>query len=524
MNVAIIKQRIFALLLPGLLLTACDDQWDDHYEAGQQGSDQTIYQMLCENPDLTTFRQMVDIAGYADMLNSTQTFTVWAPVNSALETIDLDDKALVQRTVLNHIARFNQSSANTDEAGIRMMNGKKFRFDDGDFGGVSLLSSDNLCRNGVLHTMTEAIPYTFNIREYIDNHDETSMIAEFLARFDEEVFDLENSVPIDVNANGETVYDSVKIQTNWLLDYPRLGIGPVADEDSVFTMVVPTDAAWRKAYDEIKPWFVTGNDSITDVQTSLAIFSNMVFRADLTSPTAYSKLVSTTGCEIFDIDPIFATASYMPASNGSIWLADVMGQNPLESWNPALEIESEIAYTRKMDAASKSYSSTYTVAADSPFADEISELSYIYVSSSSLDNPVVEFTINNPLSGTYEIYAYFVPAVVDNPSATDDITRVSFTVSHPASATSSRPRNVNFTDPMFITSATEVTKMYVGKVTFPVSHYVDRMRQMDDSYDASLDKSPFSIKVRTNVSQGEFNAGTYKRSFRIDRVVLVPVI
>lgn len=164
------------------------------------------------------------------------------------------------------------------------------------------------------------------------------------------------------------------------------------------------------------------------------------------------------------------------------------------------------------------------VAADSEYADEISELAYIYVASSSLDNPAAEFTINDPLSGTYRIYAYFVPAVVDNPTATDEVTRVKFAVTYPRSVTGTRTQTKKFTDASLVTSPTEVTEMYVGEVTFPASHFVDRLRLMDETYDATQDKSNFTIKVQTNVTQSEFNAGTYKRAFRLDRIVLVPVI
>ena len=517
------------LLMPALLAmavgaTGCNDTWDDHYEAPVEGSDKTIYEAISENPDLSTFKQMIDNAGYAKMLNSTQTFTVWAPVNESFNGFDLNDEALVRRTVLNHLARFNRSTADNSSNGIRMYNGKKMRFDGQTFSGISILSANNLCNNGVLHTMDGVIPYVYNIREYIDSHDETSSIASFLARFDEELFDLENSIPLDVNDKGETVYDSVKIEYNRLLDYPYTGLGPIADEDSTFTMIVPSNKAWSEAYDRIKPWFVTNSDSITDVQTSLAVFQDMVFRQNITDPSGYRMLTSTTGSEYLDITDLFGTSSYINASNGSIWLTDAMTQKPVESWNREIEIESEAAVTRRMLTSTNSYCTTMNVDADSPFADEISEMSYIYISSSRLNNAGAEFTINNPLSGTYKIYAYFVPAIVDNPTATAETTRLQFSVTHPRDANSTRTTTVNYKNNDFLTSPTEVTEMYVGEITFPCSSYVDRLRPMADGYDPTSDESKFKITVQTNVSQTEFNQGTLQRSFRIDRVVLVPVI
>lgn len=520
-----IQLNILSALLLAVSTAGCDDKWEDHYEAPVSGSDKTVYEVIAETPELSTFKQMIDMTEYADLLGSTQTFTVWAPVNDALADFDLTDEAQVKRTVLNHMARFNRSTSDaSSESGIRMYNGKKMRFEGNTFAGVEMISADNLCRNGVLHTMSDVIPYAYNIREYIDSHAETSDLSDFLKLFDEELFDVENSTPLDVNEKGETVYDSVMIQYNRLLDYPSTGLGPIADEDSVFTMVVPTNTAWQEAYERIKPWFVANTDSITHVQTSLAVFSDLVFRQNISVPSQYDMLISTTGCEHTAIDAIFGNARYETASNGSLWLTDRVGQNPLESWNQELEIESEESLTRRVLTTTRSYSTTYDVSADSPYADLISEMSYIYVSSSTLDNAGVEFTINNPLSGKYRIYAYFVPAVVDNPSAGNEISKLKFTVTHPRGANTTRTTTVNYTDNSYVTSPTEVTEMYVGEITFPVSSYVDRIRTMSDSYDSTQDESRFKILVQSNVTQSEFNAGTYVRSFRIDRIVLVPVI
>ena len=93
----------------GLLLAGCSDSWNDHYDTTPAGdaSGATVMELLNSDPELSRFARMVETAGYTDLLNSSQTFTVWAPVNSALEDIDLNDAGAVSRTVANHIARFN---------------------------------------------------------------------------------------------------------------------------------------------------------------------------------------------------------------------------------------------------------------------------------------------------------------------------------------------------------------------------------------------------------------------------------
>lgn len=542
-----IKYRLMAVTASAMMLAGCNDGWDDHYSAtpDSEYAGMSVYEVIDNEPELSTFKQMIDLAGYADLLKSSQTFTLWAPVNDAFAGVELISRAdadndeymaYARRTVLNHLARYNVSSATVADNGVRMYNGKRLHFAGNTFGGVELVKSDLVCGNGVLHLMKDVIPYAYNIREYIDINKNTSRLSEFIGRFDEELFDVANSTPLDVNENGETIYDSVMVAYNRLLEHRPLGIGYIADEDSTYTMIVPTDAAWDRAYAEMRPWFVNADDSIQDVQASLAVFSNLVFRKEVTDPGQFTGLkdllVSTTGAEHTGIVSLFEGAQYNLASNGHLWLADELNQNPRESWNPDIEVESEAGMTRKIQT-STSYSGlqrtnnstarTYTVSATSEFADQISEQGYIHVMSSSLDNAGVQFILNDCLSGKYEIHAFFVPTVVDNPGV-EETTKVSFAVTYPRSATGTRTQTTTYKDASFVTSATEMTEIVVGTVTFPVCNYIDPLRMMDESYDSSSYTSNFTIYVQTEVTQAEYNAGTYKREFRLDRVVLVPVI
>ena len=71
--------------------TACAE-WDDHYEGTTSaGSDQTLWQQLQADKDLTDFCKVLEqtkvfrmhkktVVSYADLLNSGQSFTVVAPI------------------------------------------------------------------------------------------------------------------------------------------------------------------------------------------------------------------------------------------------------------------------------------------------------------------------------------------------------------------------------------------------------------------------------------------------------------
>ncbi|MDE6495417.1 MAG: fasciclin domain-containing protein, partial [Duncaniella sp.] len=198
-----------AFLVAALSLTSCSDDWDNHYDRSETAATESVLDMVKGNPDLSTFARMIEIAGYSDLLGSSQTFTVFAPTNEALAGVNLENTDEVKRIVANHIARFNNSTASDAAQGVKMYNGKRFFFDGNNFGGATLDDTDNIATNGILHIVSTQIPYVYNLREYFDTHDNTSAIAEFIARFDEKQLDLEASVAIGVDEKGQTVYDSV---------------------------------------------------------------------------------------------------------------------------------------------------------------------------------------------------------------------------------------------------------------------------------------------------------------------------
>ena len=72
-----------AAVVAGTLTTACSD-WDDHYEAESAvtgSATSTIWQNIAENNNLSQFAALLKKTGYDQVLNASQTSTVWAPLN-----------------------------------------------------------------------------------------------------------------------------------------------------------------------------------------------------------------------------------------------------------------------------------------------------------------------------------------------------------------------------------------------------------------------------------------------------------
>lgn len=518
-----------ALLASMVMAGGCSDNWNDHYSDNNSGkSDQTVIEIIKSNPNLSKFSKMIEIAGMEDMLGTTQTYTVWVPSDAALSDVDLNDTAEVKRIVVNHIARFNISSSTSPLKNVRMYNGKINHFGAGTFAGVEMAESDIIARNGVLHLLREAIPYRYNLREYIDTHPECSLLAQFIARFDEEKFDEEASAPLDVDESGNTIYDTVTVAYNRLFQHPVYGLGDIEAEDSVFTMLIPDNRAWEEAFRRTEPYFTVYNkdaaaaDSIREVQTSLALLSDLIFRAEIADASASAPMTTTSGSLITDMAGMFSGSVKQQASNGMIYLTSDLRLDPASTFNKEIDVEAEESAGR--ETANRTAAYTRVLGTDNALFNEVSGHSYLEVQGTTASAaPGVTFRVPGVLSGKYDIYATFLPASVEDASLSNDSTRMQFTFNYPDPATGKNLSKV-FADESFLTSGTRMTTIKVAEgFTFPVSDFTDRLWLMDPLNDAASRLSTISVDVETNVERNEFNNGVLTRRFRIDRIYLIPV-
>lgn len=519
------------LLAVAGVMASCSEDWDNHYEPSDQVAQESVMELIQTDPELSTFAKMLDIAGYDDLLASSQTFTVFAPTNEALADVDLEDVDAVKRIVLNHIARFNNSTASGDGHTVKMYNGKRFAFDGDTFGSVGLERTDIIANNGILHVLSEQIPYSYNFREYIDVHESTSKMSAFLKLYDRREMDLGASRPIGVDANGATVYDSVMYDYNPVLQHGWYGIGDIADEDSLFTMIIPDNEAWDKAYERIRPYYTVYDkdpevaDSIGDVQTKLAIVHDLVYRRVIENPMAETDLWSTRGGEVVEPQVLFAGTTREDASNGIMYKTSSLNYDNVATWNKLLEVEGENQEGRQAAQASTIY--TRSIGSDNIYYDSISKARYIEVvsSGSTATQPGVTVTIPNVLSTEYDIYVSFVPGTV-NDTLNIEKTRLTFTLSYMGA--NGRTQNKTFRDQKgtrYVTSEKEMTWMKLNDepVSFPVSNYYDMLWLIDPLHTQADRVNTTRLLIKTDVSNAEFNRNEMVRKFRIDRVVFVPI-
>lgn len=383
-------------LLGATLLLGIPSCSDDHYDIkpAEDTAANTIWQNIESNQQLDSLAMILKRVRvytreddksskkmtYAELLNTPQTYTFWAPLNGTynakayLDQLDEVDELRAEgksaeankleytlgvQFAQNHLARFNYES-NMGEQEVRLLNGKLCTYHAAQslFNGVALNEDTKNVpsSNGTMHLLEGQSPFAYNIYDYMAaNTDLFSKVYGTLSARDSSVFSESASIPGGLNENGEMVYvDSVYYTYNELLNNSN---AQIKNEDSLYVAMIPSDAAWDQAVEKISKLFnyadsykynYTGGsflstyklnaDSLRDYNTNQALITSMYF-----SPSIFSQefsrddfdgivnyvynadsLISTNNVTYYNPtpgqkNPMFAGAEPVKASNGIIF-------------------------------------------------------------------------------------------------------------------------------------------------------------------------------------------------------------
>ncbi|MBP1540982.1 MAG: fasciclin domain-containing protein [Prevotella sp.] len=548
-------------------MTSCQErEWDNYYgEADHSG--QSLMEAIDARPDLSAFAGVVRQYGMESLLGSSQSLTVFAPTNDALSSYALTDDALSQ-FLYNHVCRYTYTQGDVMEADdgilrVKMLNGKyqNLVLSGGGllFGNLGHVSSSQGVGNGVLNTIDCVVPFYNNIYEEIKKTgNETDSIGKYLRQHDRYTFLPDKSTVVGTNDKGETVYDSVfNFRNEWIDHY-----GSIHLEDSVYTMLVPTNKAWDKHYDKLRSYFkaygdgeiktssinVTGTlatadrtaDSLTHNHTVEAIMQDLVFRkvVDVAAPDGDS-LVATSGHVFHAPQYLFTDAEQRGVSNGQLFVTDELKHQAHDSWHREIRVEAEDAANYATLRVSST--SSKSVVNYPQFAGQVSENGFLVVKpmQATSQRPTVRFRLPNTLSATYNIYIVTVPASAIDTALVDSetlrSTRLRFylryvhedgTLKEDAAITTpvdyggtQTPKAIDSTNPEFITDARNVNKMLVARnFRFPFANFTNSIFQ---SSEVDVPITAF-LRVEGNVTTAAALT-QYERDMRIDCIILEPV-
>jgi len=402
---------VFALLtFLTVLAVSCTDDWNKHYSSEQTSkSNLNLYQYIQAQAELSTFTKMLNIAGYDTILNTSQTFTVWAPSNQSLGNVNLLDTAQIIKIVENHIARFSYPTTGIVSKKMLMLDNKLIVFANGadgyTFGGLKILQSNVATKNGIIHVVSSYLPYELSIWEFLNNAVGIDSVRNYINSY--------SITSIDTAASIKDGYMIRKVYktTNILLK----NLAAINKEDSIYSVIWPNNTAWVEAYNRILPYYNTlstdGGVAVQIADTKFTIVQDLFFRGVKSLPITTDSLYSTSRNGFADPNRLFAGAQVTELSNGLSYVTDKLKYNATESWHRKLKIEAENVFYR----TDTLFNATYQSSIGTGF--KVSNGYYLTLTPGAAGStqPFTTFQIPNTLSAKYDIYCAFVPGSIINP-------------------------------------------------------------------------------------------------------------
>ncbi|MDY3063135.1 MAG: hypothetical protein SOW56_03795 [Bacteroidaceae bacterium] len=395
-----------------------------------------------------------DAQQWLDMLDEAKRLEESGDIAGAADKYKTVEKQFVQ----NHLSYFDYNGSYPVSKRIALANGKYADYDvpGNTIKGVDITSGEykNIpSTNGTVHLLNSYIPYAYDLKEVLAVYPEISDLYQYVISKDTLMFDERASTEGSI-VDGEMQFvDSVFIEANKVM--PLVA----TDADSLTAAIYFTNNAWRGALEHTKKFFTYKKaysyldekgtlytdsidaDSLQEAEAISALFKNMYYSLN-EQPTFDVKNASVesvknffeTADSLVSVDYYYSDSKKhqhaplcrtltdgqtpIEASNGYVFIVDNFNFKANKSWQFDLEYETaggfivNSQYSKSLSTASPT-GVRYTVSDGTRNNKIIGKLSndayQEFVPSSSAANPVVTFNLPNILSGTYDIYAVFVP-------------------------------------------------------------------------------------------------------------------
>ncbi|GHV10214.1 hypothetical protein FACS1894162_3180 [Bacteroidia bacterium] len=525
--------------------TACNDSFDAHYsEDAGVTPEATLWNLIEQDANLTTFKALAEATGYDALLKSSQAFTVFAPTNEALLGLDLTtaSQSHLNDIIRTHIARFKYIAGAELSPTVYTLNAKRIPFEyDGakyTMKGSELEKINLLASNGILHTLKTPVPFVKNVWEYLTEQ-ELDSIHKFFEAFHTRLFMPGSSKIIDY-VGGYAVYDSAFVESNtmWQL-YSNYsgnavgylnGVGYINNEDSLYTMILPTNTAWNAAYAQRFPYFETSAadaDSLQHLNTQYSIIQDLVFRGKIDSSSLPDSLISTQSNVFSDPATLFSgtTPPYI-ASNGLVYTTDDLKHTHWESWQHPLTVEAERGViTLKEGTGDVTPNVLYAYLPAKP--DIPSEACLLITNglAGTKGMPTsIFFDVPNTLKATYNVYAVFAPMRYRDEavSARRERTRILYAIQQLDRSTATKPADQQ----IWNTLETDDDGNTIGQATDSAAVKKILLKQNFTLPEANFNEKTTTIRIKlisaAVTRNADLTAGFNNRML-LDKIIFEPV-
>lgn len=445
-----------------LSATSCTDfdNYNDARHDANPSADQTLWENISGDSELTHFASLLKKTGYDKVLSSANSYTVWAPVDGKLDLAqyeNMDSAQLVLEFVKNHVADYSYgvSGTWTEPKRIRMQNDKSFDFANNgtcSFDGINVTKLNVPSSNGVMHKIDGVAQYYPNISAFLNNNAKTtalgidSLVA-YYRKYNMSYLDVDNSVIGPIVDGKQTYIDSVIVNYNFMDSKLRAYMDA---EDSSYTMVLPTNEAWKAevekglAYYKFKeklPYRGLDNSGNIVDQTysmkEIAYLKDSLAKYDLFRSLVYSNNSRynkwLTGDQTVPTDTLLSTrrnklsnpqeilgkqeGDKIQLSNGQAYVVSSYAAHPWEVYSPEMNITASPSSVLKVTLGTGS-NANFTI---NNGQKESRRYSFYYVQPSGKSCPTLDISLPNVKSDTYNIYAVFAPGYSKSTNTIDTL-------------------------------------------------------------------------------------------------------
>lgn len=300
------KKNLLIGLFFTVNLTACK-KWEDHTSVNNQDLTQDLYTAIANNPDLSKFGEFVTKTGLDTLLKSSKTYTIWAPSNNAMASLDPSlpsDVVRLKNFILNHISNqlYFTKDASASSLRIGMLNGKYNNFLGNKFDEATITTADKYVKNGVLHIIDKNIGVLDNLWDYV-----TTTAAQYT----------QNAFVGSLNYNdfdpALAIIDSISSTTGLPIYRPGTGLVPrnrfntqvydLKNESKQYTYFVIQNTGFALESDSLKPYFATSNPLSTDSLAKWNTVKDLMVEG-VYPASSLSGLISKSGVPI-PLNPSF---------------------------------------------------------------------------------------------------------------------------------------------------------------------------------------------------------------------------
>lgn len=300
----------------GLMMTGCyENAWENHINPDKLAKDNVLI-AISNQPELSIFLSVLKRTGYDNLLKTANSFTVFAPTNTAWAGIDTTNIAQLTK-MMGSLIVYNSYFTDNQKlyTSLKSVNGKNIFYDSATktFNGAAIIKADIRSLNGVVQITDQLVERKDNIWEYLSTKTDNEQFK-FINGLNQKVIDPNKSVAIGVDANGLTKFDTV-----WMNNNNFLNKYPIDNEDSIYTYVVVSNSGFDMLYTKYAPYFRLASTNQTDSVTRFNVCQDFVFKG-IVDISKFDTLTDVDGVKV-PIKGSVVTETYN-ASNGKVYFID----------------------------------------------------------------------------------------------------------------------------------------------------------------------------------------------------------